>query len=95
MSLLPALEGAPPSNPRSLFFEHERNAALREGDWKLVGKGALVRDGIRPKVKWELYNLADDPNEQRNLAKSEPDRVKEMAERLLAEALRTQALPSP
>jgi arylsulfatase len=94
MSLLPALEGAP-SNPRSLFFEHERNAALREGDWKLVGKGALVRDGIRPKVKWELYNLADDPNEQRNLAAAEPERVKEMTDRLLAEAWRTHALPSP
>ena len=94
MSLLPTLEGAP-SNPRSLFFEHERNAALREGDWKLVGKGALVRDGIRPKVKWELYNLADDPNEQHNLAAAEPKRVKEMADRLLAEAWRTHALPSP
>jgi arylsulfatase A-like enzyme len=46
-------------------------------------------------VKWELYNLADDPNEQRNLAAAEPERVKEMTDKLLAEAWRTQALPSP
>jgi arylsulfatase A-like enzyme len=50
---------------------------------------------VRPEVKWELYNLADDPNEQNNLAAAEPKRVKEMADRLLAEAWRTQALPSP
>jgi len=60
-----------------------------------VGKGALVRDGIRPKVKWELYNLTADPNEKNNLAAAEPKRVKEMADRLLAEAWPTHALPSP
>ena len=93
-SLLPAFLGDT-TTPRRLFFEHERNAALRDGDWKLVGKGALAKNGVRPDVKWELYNLAADPNEQNNLAKSDPDRVQEMAERLLAEAWRTQALPSP
>jgi len=93
-SLLPAFLGNP-TGPRRLFFEHERNAALREGDWKLVGKGALAKDGTRPKVKWELYNLAADPNEQNNLAAAEPDRVNLMAEVLLAEARRTLALPSP
>ena len=93
-SLLSAFLGDT-TTPRRLFFEHERNAALRDGDWKLVGKGALAKDGVRPEVKWELYNLADDPNEQNNLAKSDPERVQEMAERLLAEAWRTQALPSP
>ena len=93
-SLLPAFEGGAPK-PRSLFFEHERNVALRDGDWKLVGKGALAKDGIAPNPKWELYNFADDPTEQNNLANSEPDRVKKMTTKLLAEAWRTQALPSP
>jgi len=55
----------------------------------------MVRDGVRPKVTWDLYNLAADPNEQNNLAAAETKRVKEMADRLLAEAWRTHALPSP
>jgi arylsulfatase A-like enzyme len=92
-SLLPAFDGETPA-PRLLFFEHERNAALRDGDWKLVGKGALAKDGIREEVKWEFYNLASDPNEQNNLAKPDPDRVRKTAEALLAETRRTLALPS-
>jgi hypothetical protein len=61
----------------------------------MVGEGALAKDGIRPEVKWQVYNPATDPNERPNLAKQEPNRVKDIADRLLAEAWRTQALPSP
>jgi arylsulfatase A-like enzyme len=93
-SLLATFQAAAPQ-PRSLLFEHERNAAIREGDWKLVGKGAFAKDGFRPGVTWELYNLADDPNELDNLAAAEPERVKTMTARLLAEAWRTHVLPSP
>lgn len=93
-SLVPVFQGAEPK-PRRLFFEHEGNAALREGEWKLVGKRALRNDGLDAGVRWELYNLTDDPQECRNLAATEPGLVKEMAERLLAEAWRTGALPSP
>jgi arylsulfatase A-like enzyme len=41
--------------------------AVRDGDWKLI---EFMEDGIL-----ELYNLADDPREQRNLAKAEPERT--------------------
>jgi hypothetical protein len=61
----------------------------------MVGEGALAKDGIRPEVKWQIYNPATDPNERPNLAKQEPNRVKDIADRLLAEAWRTHALPSP
>jgi predicted Zn-dependent protease len=40
-------------------------------DWKLI-------NGSEP----ELYNLSDDPAEQRNLAAAEPDRVRRMTEEL-------------
>jgi arylsulfatase A-like enzyme len=51
-----------------IFFKHEGNRALRVGDWKIVSNG--------PKGAWELYNLADDRTETRNLAAEQPDRVK-------------------
>ncbi len=44
---------------------------MRDGDWKIVS----FRSG-----PWELYRLADDPTEMNDLAATEPDRVKRMAE---------------
>ena len=35
-------------------------------------------------MKWELYNLADDPQEAADLAKQEPDRVQRMQTELEA-----------
>lgn len=34
--------------------------------------------------KYELYNLADDPHEKKNLVKQEPGKLKEMLARLEA-----------
>jgi arylsulfatase A-like enzyme len=42
-----------------------------EGDWKLI-------ETMRPKVGVALYNLKQDPNETRNLAKAEPLMLEEM-----------------
>jgi len=49
------------------------NRALRQGDWKL-------RWEIKPlgKSDWELFNLATDPAESRDLAAIYPDKVKSM-----------------
>jgi len=54
-----------------LFFEHEGGRAVIADGWKLV---ALA------KGDWELYRIATDATETRNLAAAEPDRVKELAE---------------
>ena len=67
-SLLPALLHRP-AEPRTLIFEHERNAAIRAGDWKLVGRNILGRDGLRPEARWELYDL---PATRPNSATSPP-----------------------
>lgn len=45
--------------------------AMVEGDWKLI-------QGAEP----ELFNLADDPSELRNLAAAEPERARRMQEAL-------------
>jgi arylsulfatase A-like enzyme/Flp pilus assembly protein TadD len=77
--LRPLMAGRPmasdPFYAESLFGRLSCHwAALRgwvQDDWKLVV-------GAEP----ELYNLASDPQEQRNLARDEPDRVRRMTEGL-------------
>ena len=93
-SLLPAFRNEP-DKPRTLVFEHENNVAIREGDWKLLAQKALARDGLKPDVRWELYNLADDPVEQHNLAAMKPELVERLSRKFLEEARRTNILPKP
>lgn len=83
------MDGAPPFPGRSLvpalttsdrvirdyvFFQHEGNRALRVGNYKLVS-------AMEDKNAWELYDLAEDRGEQRNLATAQPERVREMSAR--------------
>ena len=49
-----------------MFWEHEGNAAVRIGRWK------LVRDYPRP---WELYDMEADRTELHDLAAQHPERV--------------------
>jgi len=54
-----------------LWWSHEGNRALRAGDWKLVAAGT--------NSPWELYDLASDRAESRNLADTHPEKVRELA----------------
>lgn len=85
-SLAPAFAGKPIER-EALFWEHEGNAAVRAGDWKLVRKG---RRG-----DWELYDLKADRTELRDLASAQPAKVKELAAKWEVWAKRAQVLPSP
>ena len=68
ISLVPTFGGATlPSRPQ--YIEHEGNRMVREGDWKLVALSG------KP---WELYNLAQDPTEMKDLAVAQPARAKKM-----------------
>lgn len=55
---------------KPLFWEHEGNAAVRDGKWKLVRN--YPED-------WELYDMEADRTELNNLADRHPERVQEMA----------------
>ena len=55
-----------------LWWQHERNRALRAGDWKIVAAGESA--------PWELYDLKNDRAESNDLAASQPDRTRELAE---------------
>lgn len=85
-SLLSAFGGK--EIPReSLFWEHEGNAAVRVGDWKLVRLG---RRGA-----WELYNLKTDRTELHNIAAEHPDLAGELSAKWDAWAVRTHVRPYP
>ncbi|MBI5380848.1 MAG: arylsulfatase [Opitutae bacterium] len=68
----------------ALWWLHEGNRALRQGDWKIVAARGQP---------WELYDLKTDRAESHNLAAQQPERVQEMArvwERITAENQRQQ-----
>jgi arylsulfatase len=83
-SLVPTFDGDSIERD-ALYWEHEGKRAIREGEWKLVARG--------PGAPWELYNLANDRVELKNLAREEPDRVRRMREKWEAWARRSQVLP--
>jgi arylsulfatase A-like enzyme len=77
INLLPYLTaGAPLQPPRNLFWRDGSYQAVRAGDWKL-------QQAARPDKVW-LYNLQDDPTEQRNLATAQPAKVAELQALLAA-----------
>ncbi len=85
-SLEPAFDNRPIQR-EALFWEHEGNAAVRVGDWKLVRLG---RNG-----PWELYDLKADRTELHDLAAAQPGRARELAAKWDAWAERAQVKPYP
>ena len=86
-SLQPLLTGSRRFAARPLFWEHEGNAAIRVGEEKLVRRGE--------KGPWELFNLAKDRTEQKDLAAQKPQRVTALAAQWEEWARRCQVLPKP
>ncbi len=76
VSLKPLLTGEGPIEREALFLERhyeDQYAAVVAGDWKLVAYWSGAR---------ELYNLADDPRESRDIGPNHPARVRELSDRL-------------
>ena len=70
-SILPLIEGKSDSHHDVLFWDTaspKAGWAVRQGDWKIRGDAKGL----------ELYNLANDPSEAKDLAKMQPERVKAM-----------------
>jgi len=55
---------------RTLYFEHESNRAIREGNWKLV---ALKQES------WELYDMTSVRTEMENVAGKYKDVVRRLS----------------
>jgi arylsulfatase len=83
-SLAPAFRGEECSGDNTLFWEHEGNRAVRDGQWKLVAD----RGG-----PWELYDMQADRTEMHDLDETHPDRVAEMSARYEEWANRVGVVP--
>ncbi len=92
VTLRPALDWQPLSRSLPLFFEHENNAAVRDGKWKLVGRGVAAQEGVQFD-KWELYDIEKDRTELQNLAAIHPEKTRELANQWDAWAARAQVYP--
>ena len=86
-SLRPLLTGRGQFPDRSLFWEHEGNAAIRAGDYK------LVRQGLNG--SWELFDLQADRTEQHNLAELQSARAAELRRQWQAWAKAANVMPKP
>jgi len=60
-SLMPVFRGRDWTRERPIFWEHEGNRAMRDGEWKLVS---------RFPGQWELYNMIEDRTEMNDMAEA-------------------------
>ncbi len=84
VSLRPALTGQSLRRSNPIFWEHEENRAVLDGEWKLV---AVANQ------PWRLYNVVADRTEQNDLSAKEPARTKELMAKWEAYAARANVLP--
>jgi arylsulfatase len=84
ISLVSAFTGHSLRRQQPIFWEHEGNRALRDGNWKLVAK---------ENENWELYDMSKDRSEMHDLAEKFPDRVKKLVAEWDAIAARANVLP--
>jgi arylsulfatase A-like enzyme len=86
------MAGREPADPKKLFADAGKitvkhpldrfpgHAAWLDGNWKLHRIEAPKAD----RVRWELYDLAADPKESRDLLAAEPGRAEKMKAELVA-----------
>jgi arylsulfatase len=71
-SLTGILKDSRGPGPRELYWEHEGNRAIREGNWKLVS---------RYPGQWELFDLEADRTEMNDLAARNPAKAAALQEK--------------
>ena len=77
LDVLPVVTEKAESPHAEIFWEMNKQTAIRRGDWKLVLNGVLV-EGADPEDEVFLTNLADDMGERDNHAAKRPEIVAEL-----------------
>jgi len=90
-NVLPALLGKTNAKGRDHLIQQPNKGptlALRVGDWKVLSfanaKAMKHLTYEKGPGKYELYNLANDPHEKKNLVKQEPEKLKALLAQLEA-----------
>ncbi|HET7769471.1 MAG TPA: sulfatase-like hydrolase/transferase [Chloroflexota bacterium] len=83
VDVLPVVTEKAMSPHDQIFWEMNKQTAVRRGDWKLVLNGVLV-EGAPPEDEVFLTNLADDMGERDNHALKRPEIVEELRGAALA-----------
>lgn len=90
IDLASQLRGEVPGGREKRFlmhFPHSHRSSyytvFRDGDWKVIYH--YLPEQNPANVRYELFNLADDPFEHRNVAEAEPLKLTEMMSELVAE----------
>jgi arylsulfatase len=99
--LLESDSGSAPERHLTQHFEMLGSRAIYHRGWKAVTfhpVGPMYGDGLSPNAPfdddvWELYHVAEDLSETRDLAAEHPERVAEMVALWWQEAERNQVLP--
>jgi arylsulfatase A-like enzyme len=88
-----------PTRHTTQYFEMTANRALYHDDWIASTTPARLpweTIGAAPDpddYQWELYNLADDFSQAKNVAKDNPEKLRDLQARFLIEAVKYNVLP--
>jgi arylsulfatase A-like enzyme len=83
-NMLELLLGKTNQGRDNLIIEATSRTAFRQGDWVMIppykGPKVIVNKGVETGNldQFQLYNLKEDPHQDNNLAKSNPDKLNEM-----------------
>ena len=73
----PVVNGEPSVKERIMYWRLNNSSAVRKGDWKLIHNGGDLSKG-----EDELFNVTLDPNEEKDVARDNPQLMMEMKKEL-------------